>query len=211
MVDYKFRWNIMMKFFVFLYCLFNFLGCVKEPNFTPPVSRPSSIKFKKMGGDFKLRVYKNKKERYWALSESKGKVRILYFGFTFCPDICPVSLTKLTKLLKNFSEENQLLIQPVFISVDYQRDNAQKVDRYSKYYSSKMIGLSGSKEEIEKVAKQYGAYFKISKQADSALKFTVDHTSRYFLVDKKGELFNSYSTTDASFVSDLKKLIRMDK
>lgn len=167
----------------------------------------SFIELKKMGGDFTLQTMKDKKEVPWSLSESNGKIRILYFGFTFCPDVCPTSLTKLIRLFKNFSEEERNQILPVFISVDYKRDNAQRVDRYTKYYSSSIVGLAGTKEKIEAVAKQFGVYFKMTKQDESALRYTIDHTSRYFLVDKNGDFLNSYSTSDQEFVKALRKLL----
>ena len=165
----------------------------------------SFIELKKMGGDFTLQTFKDKKEVPWSLNESNGKIRILYFGFTFCPDVCPTSLTKLIRLLKNFKEEEKNQILPVFISVDYKRDNAQRVDRYTKYYSSSIRGLAGKKESIEAVTKQYGVYFKMTKQNKSALRYTIDHTSRYFLVDRQGNFINSYSTGDQEFVKALRK------
>jgi len=187
---------------VFFIALFLFSACQKEEG---PKSRPSSLMQKQLGGDFTLAH----KSGDWKLSSTNGKVRVLYFGFTTCPDICPMSLNKLSKVLKILSKEKQAQIQPVFISVDYKRDTPQSVDEYVDFFGKGYIGLTGSKEQIEKVTKDYGVFFEFTPLKDSALEYTVDHTSRFYVIDQNGKFIKSYSNIkdEPDFIVGLNKLL----
>lgn len=177
------------------------LSCTPEKK---PVSRPSSIPVREFGGNFSLKS----KDGDWKLFSTNGKVRVIYFGFTFCPDICPMALGKLSKTLKQLSPKKRDQVLPVFISVDYKRDNAETVGEYVEYFAPDFVGLAGSKEQIDKVTKQYGAFYKFVKLENSALEYTVDHMSRFFLIKKSGEFYKSYTNieTDSEFMNDLKEL-----
>ncbi len=157
------------------------------------------------GGDFSLASQKGK----WKLSDSNGKVRILYFGFTHCPDICPLSLSKLKRELKQLNEKERAQIVPVFISVDYKRDTPDTVQKYAEFFSDDFVGLTGKEDEIKKVTKQYGVFFALTPLKDSEMGYTVDHTSRFFLINKKGEYANSFSKVQGNedFIKELRKLI----
>ncbi len=146
----------------------------------------------------------------WKLSSTNGKLRILYFGFTTCPDICPMSLNKLSKVLKKLNVEQLKEIQPVFISVDWKRDTPKSVAEYVDFFGKGYIGLTGSKEQIEKVAKDYGVFFEFVPLKDSALEYTVDHVSRFYLIDKEGNFYKSYSniTDEPDFIVDITTLLR---
>lgn len=194
-----------MKIFI-LITLFLFSSCQKEET---PKSRPSSLIQKNLGGDFTL----SHKSGEWKLSSTNGKVRVLYFGFTTCPDICPMSLNKLSKVLKILSKEKQAKIQPVFISVDYKRDTPASVDEYVDFFGKGYIGLTGTKEQIEKVTKDYGVFFEFTPLKDSALKYTVDHTSRFYVIDQAGKFIKSYSNIkdEPDFIVDLNRLLGKTK
>jgi protein SCO1/2 len=158
-----------------------------------------------LGGDFTLKH----KSGSFTLKNLKGKPSVLYFGFTSCPDICPLSLNKLNKVLDKIDPKIHSQINKVFISVDYKRDDAAKVDEYGKYFSDDFISLAGSKEQIEEVTKNYAVHFEFVELKDSAMKYTVDHTSRFYLLDSEGKIVNSYSdiTNDHAFTNQIKALV----
>ena len=146
-------------------------------------------KYSHMGGDFSLQHSSGP----FSLKNLKGKPTLLYFGFTSCPDVCPLALNSLMRNLDNVDPDIHKLINKVFISVDYKRDDLKKVTEYATYFSSDLIGLTGTKEEIERITKNYGVHFSFVKMKDSKLEYTVDHTSRFFLLNKKGNLVASFS------------------
>ncbi len=142
-----------------------------------------------MGGDFKLQH----KSGTYTLEKLKGKPSLLYFGFTSCPDICPMALSSLMRNLDRIDPAIHKKINKVFISVDYKRDDNEKVSEYVNHFASDIIGLSGTKKEIEKVTKNYGVYFSFEEMKDSKLEYTVDHTSRFFLLNSRGGLVASFT------------------
>lgn len=131
------------------------------------------------GGDFTLKSEKGEV----SLSDFKGKTVILYFGFTTCPDVCPMSLSYLNSALKGVDREN---IQVVFISVDHKRDDPKSVDMYAKYFDESYVGVTGTEDEIDKVTKQYKVFYKFIPLENSKIGYTVDHTSRFYIIDKDG-------------------------
>lgn len=169
----------MKFFFAFLTFLILTFGVIYKLNYAPVINSYDIIRGG-YGGDFTLQG----SEGAVKLSQYTGKVVILYFGFATCPDVCPMSLSYLNRALKKIDKRNE--IQAIFISVDYKRDNPAKVDKYAKFFNKNFIGITGSKEEIEKVTKQYEVYFKFIDMPESAVKYTVDHTSRFFIIDKRG-------------------------
>lgn len=146
----------------------------RDPNYDP-----NSLGIS--GGEFTLVSDQGLK----SLKDFSGKTVILYFGFASCPDVCPMALSYLNGALRDFPEDK---IQVVFVSVDHQRDTPESVGKYARYFNEDYVGLSGNKEQIDKVAKQYGVYYKFIDLKSSQMGYTVDHTSRFFIVDKKGEL-----------------------
>jgi protein SCO1/2 len=141
----------------------------------------------KFGGEFTLHSANGPV----SLSDHKGKVVLLYFGFTHCANICPTTLTRMSKIMKKLDQERIDQFQPIFISVDHRRDTPEKLKKYASFFSKKIIGLTGNKEEIDKVTKQYGVFYKYHKEVNSKLEFTVDHTSRFFLIDQKGRFVDT--------------------
>lgn len=160
-----------------------------------------------LGGDFSLQHISGTK----TLEDLKGKPSILYFGFTSCPDVCPLSLNKLNKTLDNIDPKIHEKVNKVFISVDYKRDTPKKVHEYGQYFSEDFLSLTGNKEQIEDITKKFAVHFEFVPLEDSALKYTVDHTSRFFLLNKKGEIVNSYSdiVNDEQFTKDLKNMVSL--
>ncbi len=137
-----------------------------------------------MGGDFTLQSNQGPV----SLSDFRGKVVLIYFGYTSCPDICPTSLGALAAALKRLAPEEMARIQPLFISVDPERDTPDKIAEYARYFHPRMIGLTGSLEALRALADRYGAYFRKAEVTDSTLGYAVDHSSVIYVVDERGML-----------------------
>lgn len=124
-----------------------------------------------------------------SLSDFKGKVSILYFGYTFCPDICPTSLSRISAAYKSLDPDQRKLIQPIFISLDPERDSAGKISEYLDYFSPDFIGLTGTLQEIVGVAKKYNINYR-KTEVENGMGYVVDHSSLYFIIDRNGQLFS---------------------
>ena len=153
----------------------------------------TSIQGRPTGGDFTL----NSADGPITLSDYKGKVAVLYFGYTYCPDICPTSLALFSNALSQLTKEQIDDIQPIFISVDPERDKLDRLKLYAKYFHDNFIGVTGSPETIKKAANLYGAAYRKVEQA-SATGYIVDHSAYLYLVDRQGQLADSLPHGTAS-------------
>lgn len=124
-----------------------------------------------------------------ALSDFSGKVSILYFGYTFCPDICPTSLSRISMAYKSLDEAMQKHIQPIFISLDPERDNKEKLVAYLNYFLPEFVGLTGTPEEIAQVAKNYNISYR-KTEVENGMGYVVDHSSIYFIIGRDGALYS---------------------
>lgn len=125
------------------------------------------------------------------LHDFRGKLVLLYFGYASCPDVCPTSLALLSSALKELSAEEAAQIQPIFISVDPERDNGTKLMDYARYFFPSFIGITGTEQEIQRTAMQYGAFYSKVKST-SAMGYTVDHSSNSYLLGKDGQLLTTF-------------------
>lgn len=137
------------------------------------------------GGDFTLHAGENTIK----LSDYNDKLRFIFFGYTSCPDICPTALAFISSSLKELTPEELAQVQVFFVSVDPDRDTPQKLRDYTKYFHANIIGITGSREEIDKVTSQYDAKYKI-QESDSAMGYLVDHAASVYVVGKKGNIID---------------------
>jgi protein SCO1 len=142
------------------------------------------------------------------ISDQSGKIVLLFFGYTACPDVCPTTLAELNMALNAIPEKADS-VQVVFVSVDPERDTPQKVQEYVGRFNPSFIGLSGSQEELEKIWKDYGV-FRETVQSNSAMGYIVNHTARVTLIDSDGNLRLSYGfdTPVEDIVNDLELLLK---
>lgn len=139
------------------------------------------------GGDFVLQS----KYGEFDLRDYRGKLVLIYFGYTFCPDICPTNLSHLTQALNELKQDELSKIQPVFISVDPERDSLEQLDNYVKYFHKSLIGITGDESTIASIAKKYGAaYQKVTGESQGG--YLIDHSSFTYLVDQDGQLKESF-------------------
>jgi len=121
----------------------------------------------------------------------RGKFMLIYFGFTHCPDICPTELTKMSKALEILEKANGLgyLIQPIFITVDPLRDTVGQIRSYVKEFHPRLIGLTGTPEQIDSVCKTYRVYHSKTLEAEGEQPnddYLVDHSIVLYLIDRNG-------------------------
>jgi len=142
-----------------------------------------------LGGEF----HGNSIDGAVSLSDFKGKLVLLYFGYTSCPDICPTSLTSMKFAFNELKSDQLSQIQPIFYSVDPDRDSLEQLQVYSHFFSPLILGMTGSRHQIDSAIQQYGAYYRMVEQPDSAMGYTVDHSSKIYLIDQQGEFLGTVS------------------
>lgn len=148
------------------------------------IAKDKALPMEKRGGDFTLYG----KDGAVSLTDYRGKVVAIYFGYTQCPDVCPTNLAFLGAGLKKLSEEELKNVQGIFISVDPGRDTPELLADYTKYFHPTMIGISGTPDMVDPIVAAYGAYYEKISYSNSALLYGISHTSETYIVGKDGKL-----------------------
>ena len=116
-------------------------------------------------------------------TEFRGRLMLVYFGFTYCPDVCPTDLQAIGLALDRLGRDGDQ-VQPIFITVDPERDTAAHLADYVPMFHPRLIGLTGSADAIRKVADAYKVYY--ARVPQDAGDYTVDHTAYIYLMDRDG-------------------------
>lgn len=186
----------LLPYFLPLLLAFLLAGCGKQESDLPVNNR--------LGGEFTLTDQNGEPFSQAALN---GKVTILFFGYTHCPDICPAVLARVAQVYRQLQEAGEAdQVQPVFITFDPERDTAAHLKEYLPWFKANIIGLTGSLEEIRQVAKQYGVVF-IKDQQEQDYLFT--HSDYIYLLDDQGRVRKLYPAdfTIDEVVNDAKSLL----
>jgi protein SCO1/2 len=143
------------------------------------------------------------------LSQLRGNIVLLFFGYTSCPDVCPTTMAEMKAALDKIGEEKASQVKVVFVTVDPARDTPERVQEYVDHFSNEFIGLSGSEAELQTTWNDYGVFRQIV-EGTSAAGYLVDHTARVTLIDPDGNLRVSYGfeTPVDDIVHDLKLLLK---
>jgi protein SCO1 len=138
------------------------------------------------GGDFTL----DGAQGAVSLHDFKGKVVVLYFGYTYCPDICPTSLSILAQALGSLSPTELARVQPIFVSVDPQRDTVARLAEYAVFFHPSILGLTGTPQRLKEIADRYGVAYAMHGDTSGG-SYTVDHSALTYLIDPDGKLVAS--------------------
>ncbi len=147
--------------------------------------------------------------RPFQLRDMAGQVVIMFFGYTSCPDVCPVTLTEFLQVRSQLGElaEN---VSFVFVTVDPERDTPERMKKYLTNFDPQIIGLTGSRTELEPVWASYGVY-EAKVEGGSEENYLVDHSSRIYVIDAEGNLRLTYlfGTENKAIAEDVRHLISM--
>ncbi|MGR5158454.1 SCO family protein [Vibrio owensii] len=139
---------------------------------------------------------------------SDDRIRIVYFGFTRCPDVCPTSLAMLAGALNQIDDTQKAQLRPMFISLDPERDEADASAKYAHYFHPMIEGLSAPLDVTTPLAHKYGVIFRKTELEGSELKYTLDHSSYFYFLKPDGTLITKvpHTLTPAPIVEAITKL-----
>ena len=163
-------------------------GATPEPEPTAEAALPADVPplrdFGGIGGDFALT---DQRGAPFALQSLRGRAAMLFFGYTYCPDICPVTQSKMGRVYQLLGERESELAT-LFVTVDPERDTAEKLSEYLDYFAIDAIGLGGSKEQIDGVIGQYGGHYSLDREEGQVADYLVDHSTYTYLIDQQGRV-----------------------
>ncbi len=142
-------------------------------------------------------------------SDLKGKYLLVYFGFTHCPDVCPTSLLVMNNVLSHLGK-NADKVQPLFITVDPERDTPAIASKYAQNFGKNFMGLSGTPAQIKHAAEGFKVYYSKVNDSTSALGYGVDHSSFIYLMGPDGKYLAHFPSTDPEqeMIAGLRDYIR---
>lgn len=144
-----------------------------------------------------------------SLTDFRGKYVVLFFGYTFCPDVCPTTLSDIQQMLKEVGASRADDIQVLMVSVDPERDTPEQLATYLQYFDPTFIGMTGTVEEIQPVASQFGIFFERQPGSENT-GYLVDHTSAVTVIDPEGyvRMIFTYGVSGEDMASDISYLMR---
>ena len=144
------------------------------------------------------------------ISEQRGKVLLVFYGFTSCPDICPTTLSDLANAYRRLNEREAEQVQVVMVTVDPERDTFERLARYVTSFHPSFMGVTGTQAEIEAAMQPYGVYAQRRDLPNSALGYTMDHSPYVYVIDRAGNWreFFGMEDTPEEIASDLALLAR---
>lgn len=177
-------------------------GCSEQSN--KPVFKLTDVTGASFGKTLEL-IDHNGQRR--TLSDFKGKVVTLFFGFTHCPDVCPTTLSEMAVVMKELGADAGRL-QVLFVTVDPERDTADLLKRYVPAFNPSFLGLTGSADEIARAAKEFKIYYQ--KQPLKGGGYTMDHSAGTYIIDGEGRLrlFAQYGAGAPALLHDIRQLLK---
>ncbi len=138
----------------------------------------------------------------------RGKFMLVYFGYTFCPDVCPTTLNQVAVALDKLGAKADR-IQPLFVTVDPRRDTPEAMRQYTAAFTPRLLGLTGTPEQIAVVAKAYRVYYAEHRTGPGPLDYTMDHSSILYLMSPDGTFVAPIRADEdgAAMAADIGKLV----
>lgn len=193
--------------------LFGLLGIIQTQKMSRAVAFSKDIQtisegLPSIGGPFNL-VDQNGIHRTNA--DFKGKPMLVYFGYTYCPDICPTALYNMTNALNLIG--GNLKVQPLFITFDPQRDTVDHLKVYAQNFHKDFVWLTGSKRHVDEAVKAYRVYAARTAEDRGQKDYLIDHSSLIYLMDKNGQYVASFNhnTSPEEMVKRVKLHLEMGK
>ena len=179
-------------------------GCRTEPA-APVPAVAEELPILPIGGDFTLT---NQDAQPFELASLRGKVVLVFFGYTMCPDACPTTLSKLSAAYARLTDEERARVKALYISIDPERDTPTVMKEHLTYFGVDAVGLTGSPEDTAKVARQFGAHFERSSEPTAA-GYLMSHTVSMFGLDARGQtrLLIDYEANVDTVVRSIRQLL----
>jgi protein SCO1 len=121
----------------------------------------------------------------------RGKWLLVYFGYTFCPNTCPTTLLEIATALEKLGAD-AIKVQPLFITVDPQRDTPDVMAQYTQSFDARIVGLTGTPRQIAAIAQEYGVYYARQQTGPGAEDYVVDHSTYVYLMDSQGKFVRGF-------------------
>lgn len=198
-------------YFIFIISLLLGIGSLLMIKYLTPEPKTKAYEVVKVGkaaigGDFELLDVKGKQV---SSKDFRDKYLLVYFGFTFCPDICPTALYNIKEVIDNLPIGIQSEVVPIFITIDPNRDTIANLAHYMEQFEGKIVGLTGSEEQVKKAIDQYRVYRQKIENPNEPENYLLDHSSFIYFMDKNGEYISHFghNTNSDEIVKFISKTI----
>jgi protein SCO1/2 len=143
------------------------------------------------------------------LSDQRGQVVLLFFGYTFCPDVCPTTLGVWKRIYDGLGQD-AARVRFAFVTVDPERDTPERLRQHLESFNPDFLGLTGKPEVLEPVYRSFGVFYEKDTSTDSAAGYLVNHTASIFVVDRDGKwrLLYSFGTSVEDILHDVRQLLK---
>lgn len=139
-------------------------------------------------------------------ADFRGRYLLVYFGYTYCPDLCPTELQTMSAALDLLGDK-AAKVQPLFITIDPERDTPERADAFAKAFDPRFLGLSGSAAEVAAVAKEYRVFFRKVPGADPS-QYLMEHSSYVFLMDPQGRYVTLFTAAEIEAPDEMASRLR---
>ena len=135
-----------------------------------------------------------------------NQVVIVTFGYTYCPDVCPMNQAVKKQALAELTPQQRDRVVPLMISVDPERDSLERLTEYTGFFGDRFIGATGTQQQLEELASRYGVIWRRVEAENSAMGYTIDHSSSLYVVDREGRILERvlYSSSPEGLVTALR-------
>ncbi|MDR1994402.1 SCO family protein [Azonexus sp.] len=194
------RW--LLAVVVLLVALVTGLGLFWNPDLP---ERPLPVASVPVGGDFTLQSA----DGPVALADFRGKAVLLFFGYTYCPDVCPTALSTVATGLNQLSAEELADVAVLFVSVDPKRDTPARLKEYAAFFHPAIVGVTGSPEAVAEVARRYGVFYAEQQVATAGDGYVVDHSADTYVIGRDGRLLGSlpHGTGPEQVAAEIRKIL----